>query len=320
MDYRDPLFSVIAFFTVILLAAVLSAFFGKIREIIRSKEIEKLLEDFEFIEIENIPLNRYSTSSLLMLAKAYEVGGEYEKALKIYLLIQKREDSLVILKNIARLYFKAGFLQKAKKVVYKVLKVKPRDKEALRQLILIDEKLAEYKEIVDILEIFDTLESELPKEKAYALIKLFLSSGCNIEDFCKGINDFGDIYAKYPFVRREYVEYLFKTNPNKAYEILDVYEDLDLYFNRNDIPNTPKFCNVLAAKKVIKCPQKAPFEIEALKHLPDGLGEIEFEYVCQNCKKIFPIYSSRCVNCGELFCLKTIPKLSPKEEIKEIEF
>ena len=320
LDYRDPLFSVIVFFLIILVTVILTLGFGKLKEILKQKEIEKLLRDFEYVEIEDLKVDKNSISALLLLARAYEIKGDYEKALKIYLLIEKQQNSPDILKSIALLYFKAGFLEKAKNIIYKVLKIRPRDREALKLLIWIDEKLGNYKEIVDVLEVFNELGVDLPKEKANALIKLYLTYRCNLEEFCKDVESFNDIYKKYPFVRREYVSYLFKTNPEKAYDILDVYEDLDLYWNRKDIPDNEKFCNVLAAKKVKKCEKKAPFEIEALKYLPQNLGELEFEYICSQCKKTFPLYSTRCPNCHELFSQKLIMKLSEKKDIENIEF
>ncbi len=320
LDYRDPLFSLIVFFLIILITIILTVAFGKLKDLLKQKEIEKLLKDFEYVDIEELKVDKQSINALLMLAKAYEIKGDYEKALKIYLLIEKQTNSPEILKNIAFLYFKAGFLEKAKKIIYKVLKVKPRDKEALKLLIWIDEKLGNYKEIVDVIEIFNELGIDLPKEKANALIKLYLTNGCNLEEFCKDVESFEDIYKKYPFVRREYVSYLFKTNPEKAYDILDVYEDLDIYWNRKDIPDNDKFCNVLAAKKLKKCDKKAPFEIEALKYLPNNLAEIEFEYICTHCKNNFPLYSTRCPNCHELFSQNLIMRLSEKKDIENIEF
>ena len=320
LDYRDPLFSLIVFFLIILITIILTVAFGKLKDLLKQKEIEKLLKDFEYVDIEELKVDKQSINALLMLAKAYEIKGDYEKALKIYLLIEKQTNSPEILKNIAFLYFKAGFLEKAKKIIYKVLKVKPRDKEALKLLIWTDEKLGNYKEIVDVIEIFNELGIDLPKEKANALIKLYLTNGCNLEEFCKDVESFEDIYKKYPFVRREYVSYLFKTNPEKAYDILDVYEDLDIYWNRKDIPDNDKFCNVLAAKKLKKCDKKAPFEIEALKYLPNNLAEIEFEYICTHCKNNFPLYSTRCPNCHELFSQNLIMRLSEKKDIENIEF
>ena len=317
MNYRDPIFSIIMFFLLILLGIIISLSLEKIREYFRKKEIENLIQNFDYIstkELEN-PIN-----AMILLAKAYEKEGNYEKALEILLLIEKKKPSNEILLNIAELYYKAGFLQKALEIVYKILKTSPRNTKALKLLILIDEKLGNIKEIIDILEIFEELEILLPKEKAYALIKLILKNDCNLQDFCKNIKTFEDIYKNYPFVKREYVEYLFKTNPKKAYEILDVYEHLDLYFNRKDIPDNEKFCNILAAKKLKKCDKKAPFEIEVMKYLPKNLADLEFEYYCVNCKKTFPIYNSRCPKCNELFTQKLLIKLSPKKNIEYLEF
>ena len=317
MDYRDPLFSVIAFFIIILLAVLITLIFGKIREKFREKEIEKLIQNFDYIKTDDIknPLN-----SLMLLASAYEKEGDYEKALKIYLTIQKEYPSKQILLNIATLYFKAGFLEKSRHILYKILKTSPRNTEALKLLMLVNEKLGEIKENIEILEIFEELGVNLPKEKAYAMIRLFYKEGCNIKDFCKNIKSFEDIYKTYPFVKREYIDYLFKTAPQKAYEKVDVYEHLDLYYNRKDIPKNEKFCNVLAAKKEMICEKKAPFEIEAMKYLPKNLAELEFEYFCQNCKKTFPLYSTRCPKCQELFTQKLLIKLSEKNGIENIEF
>jgi len=320
MDFRDPLFSVIVFFTIVLLTVLVTTVLGKIRERFRQKEIENLLRDFEYVEIEDLKLDKSSINALLLLANAYEKTGDYDKALKIYLLVSKNFEDVNILKSIAFLYFKAGFLEKAKNITYRILKIRPRDVEALKLLIWIDEKLGNYEEIVDVLDVFNELGVHLPKERANALIKLFLNEKCNLEDFCKGIKSFEDIFKEYEFVRREYVSFLFKTEPKKAYEVLDVYKDLDLYFYRTDIPDNEKFCNVLAAKKLKKCDVKGPFEIEVLKYVPKNLAELEFEYVCQNCKKIFPLYSTRCPNCHELFSQELIVKVAQKKNIENIEF
>jgi len=317
MNYRDPLFSLIIFFIIVLVGILITLFLGRLRDRLRAKEIEKLIKNFDYIKTDDIknPIN-----SLMLLAKAYEKEGNYEKALKIYLIIEKDYPSKEILLNIATLYFKAGFLEKSREILYKILKTSPRNIEALKLLILVNEKLGEIKENIDILEIFEELNIKMPKEKAYAMIKLFYNDGCNIKDFCKNIDTFADIYKKYNFVKREYVDYLFKTHPKKAYEILNVYEHLDLYYYRDDIPDNEKFCNVLAAKKIKKCDKKAPFEIKTLQYLPNNLADIEFEYYCESCKKTFPIYNSRCPKCHELFTHKLLVKLSPKTDIEYIEF
>jgi len=316
MNFKDPLFSVILFLFLILVGILVALTFEKIREFFRKKEIEKLIENFEYIDLGELkkPIN-----SLLLLAAAFEKEGDYEKALKIYLMIEKENHSNDILLKIASLYFKAGFLHKSKYILEKILKTSPRNIKALKELILVNEKLGEVKENIDILEIFETLGIFLEKEKANAMIKLFLIKGCNI-DFCDGVKNFEDIYKLYPFVRREYLSYLFQTNPKKAYDLVNPIDEVDLFFYRDDIPESKKFCNILAAKKKLSCKEKAPFEIEALKYLPSDLAELEFEYVCSNCKNIFPLYSTRCPKCYELFTQKLLLKLSPKKNIENIEF
>jgi DNA-directed RNA polymerase subunit RPC12/RpoP len=220
------------------------------------------------------------------------------------------------------LYYKAGFLEKAKKTAYQILSTKPREIETLKLLILIDEKLNNLQEIINVLEIFEELEISLTEEKAYALFKLALKKNCNIE-FCEDVKSIDDIYKKYPFVEREYLKELFITDPKKAYETISenkVYDYLDLYWNRNDIPKENRFLNILAAKHLIKCSIQAPFEIEVLKQTKKGFADLEFEYICSNCKKIFPLYSTRCPNCHDLFKQKLLVNIVEKKELQNIEF
>jgi tetratricopeptide (TPR) repeat protein len=322
MDFRDPLFSVIMFFVIVLISVLVTIGLGKLREYLREKNLEEFLKDFEYIKIENLKLDEASIDALYLLAKAYEKEGDFEKSLKIYLWISKNIKSVEILKHIATLYYKAGFLEKAKKTAYQILSTKPRDVGTLKLLILIDEKLNNLHEIVNVLEIFEELEITLEEEKAYALFKLALRKNCNIE-FCEDVRSIDDIYKKYPFIEREYLKELFITDPKKAYETIKddkVYEYLDLYWQRDDIPENDKFKNILAAKHIVKCDKKAPFEIELLKQTQKNFADLEFEYICGNCKKIFPLYSTRCPNCHELFKQKLLMNVVEKKELKNIEF
>jgi len=322
MDFRDPLFSVIMFFVIVLLSALITIGLGKIREYIRSKKLDEFLKDFEYIKIENLKLDDASIDALYLLAKAYEKEGDYEKSLKIYLWISKSVKSVEILRDIATLYYKAGFLEKAKNTAYQILSMKPRDTKTLKLMLFIDEKLDNLNEIVNVLEIFEELEIELLEEKAYALFKLSLKKDCDI-DFCKDIRNIEDVYKKYPFIRREYLRELFKKDPQKAYEEIpddEIYDYIDLFWYRYDIPYEEKFMNILAAKRMAECDKKAPFEIEILKQLKKGFGDLEFEYICQNCKKIFPLYSTRCPNCHQLFKQKVLFNIVEKKELNIMEF
>jgi tetratricopeptide (TPR) repeat protein len=311
---RDPLFQIILFITIILLTVLITIAVGKVREYFREKELKNFLKDFEYLEIENIKLDNSSIEALFLLAKAYNKEGDYEKALKIYLWINKNIKNTEILKEIAKLYFKAGFLEKAKSIAYQVLKIRPRDKEMLKVLLIIDEKLANFKEMIDIIEIFEELGVDLKKEKANALLK-YIQNGktCHVE-FCEGFKSIDDVYEKYSFIKREYLEYLFKINPKKAYELIDenYHKYIDLFFNRGDIPKKIK-------DKKWRIYKNTPFEIKALNYLPNDIAILEFEYICKNCKKVFPIYSSRCPHCNELFCEELILKIGENKKLVNLE-
>jgi len=311
---RDPLFQVIMFFVIVIITALITIALGKIREYLKEKKLSSFFKDFEYIEIENLKLDTSSIQALFLLAKAYKKEGDYEKALKIYLWIYQNSKSTDVLKEIAELYLKAGFLEKAKNIAYQVLEVRPRDKEMLKTLLIIDEKLGNHKESIEIIEIFEELGVDLQKEKANAILNyLQLGKTCDV-DFCKGFNNIEDVYKKYPFIKREYIAYLLNSSPQRIEEFKDeIYEFLDLIYKR-DIESKFK------ENGKWKICKNTPFEIKALNYLPQDLADLEFEYICTHCKKTFPLYTKRCPHCNELFSFKLIYRLTEAKKLENIEF
>ena len=86
----------------------------------------------------------------------------------------------------------------------------------------------------------------------------------------------------------------------------DVYEMIDIFWNCKTLPlKNNAFLHIKAAKKNMTTEIKSPmFELEVLKYLPLHLADLEFEYICSNCKNVFPIYENRCPKCKELFTFK----------------
>jgi len=293
------------FFLIVLIGVIITLIAGKIRESYREKKLNEFLKGFEYIKIDDLKLDNASIEVLYLLANGYEKVGDFEKALKIYLLISKNLKSTEILRRIAKLYYKAGFLEKAKTIIYQILSAKPRDIESLKLLILIDEKLNDIKEIRDILDIFEELEIDFKKEKAYLLFKTS--------------KNYEEIYKKYPFIKREYLKKLFLENPKKAYnEILEdeIYNYIDLYWDRKDIPKEKKFYPILKAQREINLDMNLPFELEVLANLKKDIATLEFEYICNKCKRVFPFYFIRCPHCNELFSLKAIWNLKKRHTYK----
>jgi len=307
LNYRDPLFSIIAFLLLILIILLVINFFASLKEKKKKKNLEEFIEKFDFLndkEIESIFSDDISINALMLLAIAFEKEGNYEKSLNIYKVLLQNVNSkekFTILQNMAEVYFKAGFLQKAKEALYEILKAYPRDIKALKLLFIVDDKLKDFDEMENIIEILDELEINTTKEKAYLYFqKAKLENNKNEIKF---------LYEKYPILKRNFVSYFLGIDNSLIFQYIDeidIYEMLDLFWNIDYLPlNNEALKHIQAAKKELTFEKKSPvFEIEVLKNLPKNLADLEFEYICTNCKHITPIYEDRCPHCKELFTLK----------------
>jgi lipopolysaccharide biosynthesis regulator YciM len=307
MNYSNPLFSIILFLSIVAIIIIVTNFLGTLKEKNRIKQLKKFIDKFEFLndkEIKSVLKDKASINTLFLLAMAFEKEGNYEKSLNIYLAILEnvnKNEKFDILQKMANVYLKAGFLHKARESLLEILRSKPRNKEALKLLLIVDDKLKNYDEIENIVEIFEELEIDIKKEKCYVLFKKAL--------FEMNKEKLKELYKKHPCLKRSYISYLIYRNPKEVFEIVnenDVYEMLDIFYNYDSLPaKNSALIQIKAAKKELQTTIKSPiFELEVLKYLPQHLADLEFEYICQNCKHIYPIYEERCPHCKELFSFK----------------
>jgi len=307
LDYRDPLFSIIVFLLLVAITILIANFLTSFKERKKIKELEEFIDKFDFLndkEIESIFSNNISINALILLAIAFEKEGNYEKSLNIYkVLLQNIEtnEKYTILQNMAEVYFKAGFLHKAKESLLNILKSYPRNKKALKLLFIVDDKLKDYDEMDNIIEILDELEENTMKEKAYLYFNKAKFE--NNKDLIK------KLALKYPVLKRDFINYLLLTDSLSIFEYIsekDIYKMIDLFWNIDYLPlKNEALKQIQAAKKEIIFEKEAPlFEIEVLKYTPKNLADLEFEYICTNCKHLTPFYEDRCPHCKELFSLE----------------
>jgi len=315
LDYRDPLFSVILFLSMIVVAILITNFLGNLKEKNRLKHLKEFVDKFDFLnddEIKSIYSDNVSTNALLLLAIAFEKEGNYEKSLNIYLVLLENTSSkekFTILQKMAEVYLKAGFLHKSRESLVEILRSFPRNKDVLKLLFIVDDKLKNYDEMDNVIEILEELDENVDKEKAYLEFKKAI--------FTNDKNKLKNLYKQYPILKRSYVSYFININPKMIFDEInedEVYEMIDVFWNNENLPlKNDAFINIKGAKKEITTTLKSPiFELEVLKYTPKNLADLEFEYICSNCKHLFPLYDERCPHCGELFAMKVEVNIANK--------
>jgi len=172
LQYRDPLFGLIVFFALVFIIAFFSYWWAIYRTKEQSRRLSRFFGRFErrrdsVAEALDAP---GSKRALLLLADALGRSGDYEEAISIYLRLQKEvepAERIEILKKLADLYFRAGFLQRSRKIYEEILGILPRSRDVLRSLLIVYEKLGDYAGAFDVLESLEELGEDVERERGY---------------------------------------------------------------------------------------------------------------------------------------------------------
>ena len=316
IEYRDPLFGILVFFVLVFIVSFFSYWWAYYKRKEQENEIARFFSKFEECADEEILSikKRDTKKSFLLLANAFEKSGDFEKAIAIYLNLSKMIDEPVekyeLLKRLGFVYFKIGFLEKSKDIFIEVLKFFPRDKESLKYLMVIYEKLQQFDKALEVLESLEELgieKNEINYIRALKLVKSFTS---DIDALLKIYNE-TDEHSRLIF------EYLFNHYPISVWEHLkpkdyrylsDILwrlpkEKIDFKVVEKD----PFLSQLYSAKGFLKNKKESDiFELNILLNLKKDIADLDFEYLCRECKNIFPLPFTRCPKC-----------LSPKSPLVE---
>jgi lipopolysaccharide biosynthesis regulator YciM len=175
IEFRDPLFGVIVFFTLIFIVTLLSYWWARFKTKEDHRHLEKFLKNFRSLPTED-ELNKLMSKgelnekSWLLLAQSYFKNGEYEKSIEIYLELLKSKDNTNyrdILFLLGKTYFKAGFLERAKQIFLEILKNNPRTPQALNGLLLVYEYMRDYSSAFEVLESLNELNKNISVDDVY---------------------------------------------------------------------------------------------------------------------------------------------------------
>jgi tetratricopeptide (TPR) repeat protein len=310
--YRDPLFGLLIFFAIVFIISFFSYWWSVYKSDKKENSIESFLKKFEANKDKNLTATlKDSKDAALFLADIYAKKGEYEKALAILLEINRGKRSLDVLKRVAKIYLKAGFLKKSRLIYEEILAITPRDIEALESLIIIYEKLNDFKEALEIANSLEELK-DVTKLKEYLLTKEAIEKR--------------DIKRLLTLPKsRLTIEALFALEPQKGWEAYDdgIFLDIvDILWNlpKNQIKTDTKLLRELYSAKgyIQEANESEIFELDLLLHYKKAL--LEFEYVCKDCKKIFPFYFSRCPSCQSIEGMGVNMLITKRREVEEDSF
>ena len=315
LEYRDPLFSIIVFFSLIFIITFFSYLWGRYKRKEDSRHLNKFLQQFHAGPSQESIKNSMRNDTLpenlwLLLANAYYKNGEYEKSIEIYNELLYKADLLnrkEIMFLLGKTYFKAGFLERSKQIFLEILKVSPRTPQALHYLLLVYEYMREYKLALDVLEPLDELNEDVALECRYLKVLMILQDFSLRED--EKIKKLLDLYDESKQLTYMIFEYLFRVNPTLAWKYFDPQESetiSDILWNlhRKDvnldiIAKDAYLKELYTAKGYVNLVEGSDiFELDLLIKLSTKANAtLNFEYGCSTCKGVFPFAFHRCSQC-----------------------
>ncbi|SFP92634.1 tetratricopeptide repeat protein [Hydrogenimonas thermophila] len=320
IDYRDPLFAILLIAGMVFIIAFASFWWGVYVKSRKSRRLQRFLKRFETHgvkkSLESMPYTPEMTKPLVLLAHAYEKSGEYNNAIEIglYLLEHIEDEATIyeIMELVGTTYMHAGFLERARTTFLQILKSNPRNKRVLNNLMVVYERLHDFKRAKEVIEPLEALGVDVDDLKIYLQLKTILTdTGLEHE---KKIEKVVSLYKKEKKFDRIVFEYLLKSEPGRAWEmvreanidqLIDIFWYLPASFMDYDkIKQSPKLRAIYGARGDIDpSPPIGWFLIDMLNHLKKtGFNDatLQFAYLCKSCKQQFPLPFERCPRCMAL--------------------
>jgi len=315
IEFRDPLFGIIIFFVLIFVIAFFSYWLARFKTKEDYRHLDKFLRQFRSLPSKNelkvlITKGELSEKSWLLLAHSYFKSGDFEKSIEIYnelLKVGSKKNYRDTLFLLGRTYFKAGFLERAKEIFLKILQNNPRTPQALHYLLLVYEHMREYDLALDVLESLDELQKDIKCDSSYIKILALLNdSDITVDNKLKKLIG---IYKNDHKLTYMVFEYIFRTNPALAWEnfdssksevLTDILWQVDKKDLNLDIISQNGYLRELytARGDIDMAHNSSVFEFDVLINLNKSVkATLSFEYICDNCKVVYPFAFNRCSSC-----------------------
>ena len=321
IEFRDPLFGIIIFFSLIFVITLISYWWARFKRKEDSHYLNSFMNVFNSMPTEKelkslMTPEAISDKSALIMAQTYYQNGDYEKCIEIYLIMlemqkdpNEKKETLYLL---GRTYFKAGFLERAQEIFLQILKQFPRTPKALRYLLIIYEKMHQFDQALEVLEPLDELGIDNTKDRVYLqCVSIIRSAQYGADEKAQLLID---LYRVHHLLSYLIFEYLFRFTPKLAWKNLDLGEAeriVDILWNAReaeanlDIISSNSYLRELySAKGTELLTQESnifEFDILIKLNIADQSGAtLQFDYLCGECKQIYPFSFHRCPNCHSI--------------------
>ncbi|WP_086240537.1 tetratricopeptide repeat protein [Campylobacter devanensis] len=330
IEYRDPIFGLIVLFSVLLLVAIFSYFWGVFSLKDQKNSIDKFVNKFQ--SQSNLD-QKYQdmlirldidSGSLNALAGIFARSGEFNKAIAIYLIalqkaITKSQKELIFL-NLGKAYLKAGFMQRSIEVFLEAIKISPKNIDALSHLGLGFEKLRLHDKSLEVLDALQEQGVDVAQEIAYTKALKLKNSQMEFEQkvakMAKFANDF-------KLVSRMILE-LFIIN-GKDVNLINIKPNLahclDILYLNDGVLDGDEYKELYGAKGLNNA-QITDFNLNLLKVARDNNlnATLSFSYICKECKGSYPLFFYRCNHCARLGSCAIIPNVIKESDENSISF
>jgi len=279
----------------------------------------------------DMPYDKGMSKPLLLLARAFEHSGEYQKTIGIYLYLIRYEKSRELLEQLGKIYLRAGFLQRAEVIFLEILSHTPRDVGVLYQLGVVYELLHQYDDALETLEPLETLGESIDELRSFwEFKKIEQDSGLSNQARETALVE---IQSRCPKLYRHTISALFGLLqsrawryilPHRSREVLDILWylpksqlDFDIIQSDNSLSKIYFAKGVIDEIDLEQVGSSGIVNIDILvasKSAGEHRGELSFSYLCAQCKHSFPIAFSRCPNCLAINSLITEEQISQHEE------
>ena len=326
LEYRDPLFGIILIVALIFVISFFTYYYSIYKERNARKDYRKLSLRFELGKLkEEDYVHLYKTynlpfDSILLLASSFLHKGDYNKAISVYLTLLEHVNDRVkkeeLLELLGTTYFKGGFLQRSKEIFLRILKFSSRNKNALLYLLLINEKLKDFKKAKEITFSLEELDKDMTRDKIYLDSLIILND--SILSYEKRTELLYEIFKENKIIERIFACFLIQFNKTFFWEHVREFDcskfmDVMWYQNINDI-NLDKVIendfltelyNAKGYLNTLKHSKDFDFDILILinQHEHNINASLDFEFICSSCKHSHPMFDTRCPHCHNILTL-----------------